>query len=324
MQPMQIAAPVSQPTVERRNKNNPSTAEIEAKLGRYASEYLNEMLINSEDARNALAEEYKKLHNSYQALVQWAQLQKQKEPHLEQLLQSGLQSQAILQDPNLLANYHDRFFREVVDVPQRDIERYRAILTQDELLRTWVSHYYTNLYPELLQGIANGTVPQTVVDFNQAIDWNQSFITAVNPDGRPLDYGQIHRLKLALVKEKTDGRITETLYTIRMGELERYGDPAYESMRKVAVQNMQKQNQQFTQQPQIQQVQQQPVQYQQQAQVQQPQYQQQPQQINQNQPLQEQQLRPSFPAIPQNGMTNPMQGNGDVPVYMRYMAMGGR
>lgn len=308
MQQMQTVAPVNQPTVERRNKNNPTTAEIEAKLGRNASEYLNEQLINSEDARNALAEEYKKLHNSYQSLVQWAQLQQQKEPHLEQLLQSGLQSQAILQDPSLLADYHDRYFREVIDVPQRDIERYRAILTEDELLRTWVSHYYTNLYPELLQGIANGTVPQTVVDFNQAVDWNQSFITAVNPDGRPLDYGQVHRLKLALVKEKTDGRITETLYTIRMGELERYGDPAYESMRKVAIQNMQQQNQQFTQQPQVQQVQ----------------YQQQPQQINQNQPLQEQQLRPSFPSIPQNNMANPMQGNNDIPVYMRYAAMGGR
>ena len=311
---MQIVAPASQPTVERRNKNNPTTAEIEAKLGRNASEYLNEQLINSEDARTALAEEYKKLHNSYQALIQWAQLQKQKEPHLEQLLQSGLQSQAILQDPNLLANYHDRYFREVVDVPQRDIERYRAILTEDELLRTWVAHYYTNLYPELLQGMANGTVPQTVVDFNQAIDWNQSFITAVNADGRPLDYGQVHRLKLALVKEKTDGRIPETLYTIRMGELERYGDPAYESMRKVAVQKMQQQNQSQVQQPQQINQGQQP----------QAQYQQQPQQINQNQPLQEQQLRPSFPSIPQNGMTNPMQGNSDIPVYMRYAAMGGR
>jgi hypothetical protein len=302
---MQTVAPASQPTVERRNKNNPTTAEIEAKLGRNAAEYLNEQLINSEDARAALTEEYKKLHNSYQALVQWAQLQKEKEPHLEQLLQSGLQSQAILQDPNLLANYHDRYFREVVDVPQRDIERYRAILTEDELLRTWVAHYYTNLYPELLQGMANGTVPQTVVDFNQAIDWNQSFITAVNPDGRPLDYGQVHRLKMALVKAKTDGQIPETLYTIRMGELERYGDPAYESMRKVAIQKMQQQ----VQQPQYQNQQ---IQYQQ------------PQQIDQNQPLQEQQLRPSFPSIPQNGMTNPMQSNGDVPVYLRYAAMGGR
>jgi hypothetical protein len=117
---------------------------------------------------------------------------------------------------------------------------------------------------------------------------------------------------LALVKEKTDGRVSEMLYTIRMGELERYGDPAYESMRKVAVESMQQQIQSM----------QQPVQ-QNIQQAQQPQVQQ-PQQINQNQPLQQQQLRPTFPSIPQNGMANPMQGNSDIPVYMRYAAMGGR
>lgn len=299
MQPMQTVAPVSQVSgVQRRDKNNPTTAEIEAKLGRNAAEYLNEQLIRSEDARVALTEEYKKLHNSYQALVQWADLQRQKEPYLEQLLQTGLQSQAILQDPNLLANYHDRYFREVVDVPTRDIERYRAILTEDELLKTWVAHYYGNLHPELVQGAVNGAVNQTVIDFSQPIDWNQSFITAVNPDGRPLDYGQIHRLKLALVKEKSDGRVSEMLYTIRMGELERYGDPAYDSLRKVALENMQQQVQQSTQQP--------------------------IQQINQNQPLQQQQLRPTFPSIPQNGMANPMQGNSDIPLPFRYAAMGGR
>lgn len=311
MQPMQIAAPVSQVSgVQRRDKNNPTTAEIEAKLGRNAAEYLNEQLIRSEDARAALTEEYHKLHNSYQALVQWADLQRQKEPHLEQLLQTGLQSQAILQDPNLLANYHDRYFREVVEVPQRDIERYRAILTEDELLRPWVAHFYGTLHPELVQGGVNGAVNQTVIDFSQPIDWNQSFITAVNPDGRPLDYGQIHRLKLALVKEKTEGRVSEMLYTIRMGELERYGDPAYDSMRKVAVQQLQQQAQQFNQQQQVQQPNQQPNQ--------------QPQQIDQNQPIQQQQLRPTFPSIPQNGMANPMQGNGDIPLPFRYAAMGGR
>lgn len=290
MPPMQTAQPVSQSGVGRRDKNNPTTAEIEAKLGRNAAEYLNEQLIRSEDTRAALTEEYKKLHNSYQALVQWAELQRQKEPYLEQLLQTGLQSQAILQDPNLLANYHDRYFREVVDVPQRDIEKYRAILTEDELLRPWVAHFYGNLHPELVQGgVASANA--AVIDFNQAIDWNQSMITAVNPDGRPLDYGQIHRLKLALVKDKAEGRVTEMIYTIRMNELERYGDPAYESARKVSIQQMQQVAQQ---------------------------------QYDQNQPIQQQQLRPTFPPIPQNGVTNPVQQNGDVPLYLRYAAMGGR
>jgi hypothetical protein len=308
MPQMQTVVPANLQVVSRRDKNNPDTATIEAQLGRNAAEYLNEQLINSEDNRALLAEEYKKLAQSYQALVQWAQLQQQKEPHLQELLTVGLQSQAILQDPNLLADYHDRFFREVVDVPTRDIERYRSILTEDELLKTWVKHYYTNLHPELLDNTgadsANAIQNSYVLTNGQPIDWSKPLATAVNPDGSTLNYGQIHQLRVMLRDEKITGRVDEKTYVSRMHELDNYDNPAYEALRKSAiVKPPQDVQPQVIQAPLFQlPVVQQPI-------AQQPQMQ-----------------RPTFPASPMTGVANnPGQPAATVPLFLRHLARyGGR
>lgn len=205
----------------RKDLNNPTTKQIEQQLGRNAAEVLNEQLINLED--------------SYKAALQWIALQKQKEPIVQRLVQQYQQFAAILQDPGLLAAYHDRYFQEVTEDPRRNIALYRHILTDTEEFKRYIHYFFTQVAPDELAALQQlspqaGSIPPQ--NGQLTWDWSQSFFNK----GLQLTDKNIADLKNALMGEYRVGNINDATFYTRMNELETFNDPARLSMKQTQVQ----------------------------------------------------------------------------------------
>lgn len=300
-QNVQQAINVDEPSanVPRRRKdlNKPSTSQIEQRYGRNAAEILNERLIELED--------------SYGKALEWIKLQQQKEPIVQNLAQEYMKVTSILQTPQYLAEYHDRFFNEVVEVPQRNVQLYRNLLTDPNLLAQYVRYFYENVRPDLVQKVdaekaqLQGQPQQLQVDFNQSLLQYQ------------LTPQQISELKKQLVVLFQQNKISEQNYFSRLRELEVINDPARQSMIQTRVTQPQ---QGFIQQ--------------QQPQMTQPQPQQQPmvppstveearqQAAQQRQGFQESAAqRPAFPSMPAQSANNSPQAGVQIsalPPWQQY------
>lgn len=181
--------------------------------------------------------------------MQWIQLQRQKEPIVHNLVQEYQKSQAILQTPEYLAEYHDRFFDEVVEIPQRNVQLYRNLLTDPNLLAKYVRYFYENVRPDLVEAVDR---ERRQGQTEPTLDVNQSFL------GYQLTPQQVTGLKNQLVAMFQNNAISDQVYFSRMRELEVINDPARQSMLQTRVTQPQQgiipqqvQQQQLPQQPQV-------------------------------------------------------------------------
>lgn len=177
------------------------------------------------------------LNNRYQASIQWIQLQQQKAPLVEQMIQEGLQNHVILQNPELLAEYHDKYFAEVNPDNKRNIQLYRDILENPELL----TPYYNELMQtqqqvqdQQFQGQqpAQQLQQNSQQPANYGFDWSKSLLDYKKADGSDLNERDLAIAKQQLISALSQGLVDRRTVDMRLVEIDQYNSPAYVNLRR--------------------------------------------------------------------------------------------